>query len=229
MASSPAGGDPLTAWSAGFDAVLREESHDRGRRGARLACQAIVMALATNPPTPRDQLEETMHALLDHSQPGDVTAVYQAFRRDMMPMDAALELLAAFGALDDAKQPTLTPLGRWAWQRLRPASADGISAAELLAALACLDEFEAAALAEQWFESRPLADACDQLLQHAATTAPPQRISVVDLIVSLGEATTSAWQAALAVRQLPAPRSDRLPSSYPLQPRRTHGVQRRTP
>jgi hypothetical protein len=204
MASSPAGGDPLTAWSAGFDAVLREESHDPGRRGARLACQAVVMALATNPPTPRDQLEETTHALLDHSQPGDITAVYQAFRRGIMPVDGALEVLADFGALDDAQQPTLTPLGRWAWQRLRPASADGISAAELLAALASLDEYEAAALAKQWFESRPLADACDQLLQLAATTAPAQRISVVDLIASLGEVTTPAWRAALAVPNLGA-------------------------
>jgi hypothetical protein len=111
MASSPAGGDPLTAWSAGFDAVIREESQDRGRRGARLACQAVVMALATNPPTPRDQLEETTHALLDQSKPGDITAVYQAFRRGIMPVDAALEVLADFGVLDDTQQPTLTPLG----------------------------------------------------------------------------------------------------------------------
>jgi hypothetical protein len=69
------------------------------------------MALATNPPTPRDQLEETTHALLDQSKPGDITAVYQAFRRGIMPVDAALEVLADFGALDDTQQPTLTPLG----------------------------------------------------------------------------------------------------------------------
>jgi Plasmid pRiA4b ORF-3-like protein len=95
-------------------------------------------------------------------------------------------------------------LGRWAWQHLRPATADGISAAELLGALASLDKYEAAALAKQCFESRPLADACDQLLQLAATTAPAQRISVVDLIASLGEVTTSAWRAALAAPNLGA-------------------------
>ena len=95
----------------------------------------------------------------DHSQPGDVSAVYQAFRRDMMPVDAALQVLADLGAIDDPKQPTLTPLGRWARQRLRPASAEWVSAAELLTALASLDELEAAALAKQWFESRPLSGA----------------------------------------------------------------------
>jgi hypothetical protein len=73
-----------------------------------------------------------------------------------------------------------------------------------LAALASLDEFESAALAKQWFESRPLVDACDQLLQLGATTAPAQRISVVDLIASLGEGTTPAWRAALAVPNLGA-------------------------
>ncbi len=86
---------------AGLTAVLREESNDRSRRGARLACQAILTTLATDPPTPPDQLEKTMHALLDHSQPGDITAVYQAFRRGLMPVDAALQVLAAFGAVDN--------------------------------------------------------------------------------------------------------------------------------
>ncbi len=122
------GGDLLEIWSAGLTAVLREESHDLAQRGARLACQTILTALSTDPPTPPDQLEQTMHALLDHSQPGDITAVYQAFRRGLMPLDAALQVLAAFGAVDDTIRPTLTPLGRWAWQQLRPTNADAMSA-----------------------------------------------------------------------------------------------------
>jgi hypothetical protein len=70
----------------------------------------ILTALATDPHTPPEQLEETMHALLDHSRPGDIMAVYQAFRRSLMPVEAAPEVLADFGAIDDAIRPTLTPL-----------------------------------------------------------------------------------------------------------------------
>lgn len=212
VGGSAAGGDPLGVWSAGLAAVLREESHDRRRRGATVACRAVLVALATNPPTPREQLEENVHALLDYSELGDVTAVYQAFRRGMMPVDATLALLADFGAVDDASRPILTPLGRWAWQQLGPATTAGagmsdakhLSAAELLTALASVDEYEALALAKQWLADRPLTEGCAQLLEVAAAATPADRIAIVDVVASLGEGTLPVWRDALTVPNLGA-------------------------
>jgi Plasmid pRiA4b ORF-3-like protein len=209
VVDAPTGSDSLEIWEAGLDAVLRDESHDRRQAGARVACRAVLTALATDPPTPRDQLEETVHALLEYSDLGDATAVYQAFRRGIMPVDAALEVLADFGAVDNAHRATLTPLGRWAWQRLGPAAAgvsdaEHLSASDLLTALASGDEYEAFTLAKRWLVARPLADGCHQLLQAAAATTPAERIAIIDLIASLGEATTSVWRDALTVPNLGA-------------------------
>jgi hypothetical protein len=205
---SAASGDPLEVWSAGLAAVLREESHDRRRRGATLACATVLMALATDPPAPREQLEDAVHALLDHSRLGDITAMYEAFRRGIMPVDAALEVLAEFGAVDDANQPTLTPLGRRAWEQLRPAITGGLpdtehlSAGDVLAALTSVDESDAVALARSWFNDRPLAHGCRQLLEAAAGASAAERIAVVDLVASFGDVTVPVWRDALAVPNL---------------------------
>jgi hypothetical protein len=62
-------GEPLPVWLAGLEAVLREESHDRRRRGAAVVCRAVLMASATDPAPARDQLEDIVHELLGY---GDV-------------------------------------------------------------------------------------------------------------------------------------------------------------
>jgi hypothetical protein len=148
-----------------------------------------------------------MHALLRGAPAGDATAVYEAFRRDVMPVDAALEVLADFGAVDDADRPKLTPLGRWAWHQpgpfgAGPASAGQLSAGELLTVLATLDEYEGSTLGKQWFAGRPLADGCTQLLDAAADAGPVERVAAVDLVASFGEATLPVWRKAQAAPAL---------------------------
>ncbi|GEL20516.1 plasmid pRiA4b ORF-3 family protein [Pseudonocardia asaccharolytica] len=61
------------------------------------------------------ELEDVVHDVLgDRGYPETVT-VYQTFRRGVMPVPAAVELLAEFGAVDDR---VITPLGRWARRAL---------------------------------------------------------------------------------------------------------------
>jgi hypothetical protein len=145
-------------------------------------------------------LEEAVHGLLlKQADYGEADAVYQAFRRGVMPVDAALELLGQVGAVDGRGR--ITPLGGWMRERLvaeaPPPVSPELSAAELLARLVSLPEDEMWRQAGRWLSGREVATAAGELLAAAADAAPARRVAAVDVVAGLGEPAIPAWREAL--------------------------------
>jgi hypothetical protein len=199
VAETSAGGEPLDRWWAAVDAVMRAESHDDRVRGVSVLCRSLLAALDVQP-APED-LSDAVDDLLDDAGPGVVAAVYSAFRRGIMPVDAGLELLSEIGAIDDTGD--LTALGRWLRQRLEaefppPVSRD-LPAAALLDRLATLPGDEVWRQAPLWLLDRDLRKAAKELLSAASVAGPAQRLAAVDIVAGLDEsASVPAWRRALA-------------------------------
>jgi hypothetical protein len=198
--------DPLQVWLAGLDAVMRAESRDRRRCGAGVACRSVLSVLAADP-LPRERVEGAVHRLLERGDLAQASDMYDAFGRGQMPVDAALGVLAEFGAVDD--QGRLTPLGRWAEQQLRDGAGGPVTpelpAAVLLTRLAAAaDEDEGWALTKRWRGDRSAAEAAAELLRAAASATPVQRVAAVDAVAGLGEEALPAWRAALDLPELAA-------------------------
>src|SRR5260370_24196260 len=98
-------------------------------------------------------------------------------------------LLAGFGAVSgDADRPVITPLGRWAAQRLDealPGPADPeISAAELIAEVAESDDAaQRLQAASGWLERHHPRE----ILEAAESMPPLLRTLAADLVMALGE------------------------------------------
>jgi hypothetical protein len=199
-ADTSVGGELLDRWWAAVEAVMRAESHDDRVRGASVLCRSLLIALDAQPTPSPDDLSDAVDDLLDGAGPGDVTAVYSAFRRGVMPVDAGMELLSEIGAIDAAG--SLTALGRWLRQRLEaefppPVSRD-LSAAALLDRLALLPDDEVWRQAGRWLLDRDLRKAAEELLSAASVAGPAQRLVAVNVVAGLAEsASVPAWQRAL--------------------------------
>jgi hypothetical protein len=193
------GGVSVSGWLTALDAVLREESHDDRRQGAAVLCRTLLTVLATDPPTAAADVEETVYELLEHISHREAHAVFEAFRRGIMPVDAGLELLAEFGTVDDNGR--LTTLGRWAYEQFRdrtPAQIEpDLPARDVLARLAVLPEDEAWRQGLRWLADRDLGTAAQELLRAAATATPAERIAAVDLVTGFDDPLVSVWQAAV--------------------------------
>ncbi|MET7420396.1 plasmid pRiA4b ORF-3 family protein [Dactylosporangium sp. NPDC005555] len=196
-----AGGTPadaLESWWAALSAVLRVESHDREGEGASVLCRTLLAVLAKEPTV--GEIENRVHrSLLAEAEGWYVGAAHQAFRRGMTPVDAGVELLAEFGAVDAGLR--LTPLGRWADQRFaalvpEPVTAD-LAAADLLTRIAGRDERGVRDAARQWLAGRDVKKAVAEVLAVAESATPAERVAGVDLVGALGVAMRSAWRSAL--------------------------------
>jgi hypothetical protein len=192
-------GSPIELWLAGLDAVLRAESHDRRQRGAAVLIEVVLTVLAAEPSPARNELEDVVYHHLHAYDIEDAAAAYEAFRRGVMPVDAATAVLIEFGAVDDGMR--LTPLGHWALGQIRnrvprPVTVDQ-PAGELLAQLSPLSAEDAWRQAGKWLVGRPAMDAATQLLRAAACGSPVQRVTAVDLVVGLGDDALPAWRSAL--------------------------------
>ncbi|SNQ47876.1 conserved hypothetical protein [Frankia canadensis] len=118
--------DPLRVWLAGLDAVLLAESHDHRGRGGAAACRLVLAVLADHPSTRREDIESAVLRLLeDAGDLGVASAMFQAFRRGKTAVDAALGVLADFGAVDD--ETRLTPLGGRALEQLRDRAGEPVT------------------------------------------------------------------------------------------------------
>lgn len=117
VAAPPGDRDPAEFWLLGLGGVLREESNDTERIGATVLCRLVLLVLDTQATQTMRELEETVDRILEERDLAEVGAAYQAFRRGVMPVPAALELLVEFGAVDGSTL-MVTPLGRWARDRL---------------------------------------------------------------------------------------------------------------
>jgi hypothetical protein len=111
VAAPGSGEGPLDLWWIAVSAVLRAESHDDRREGAAVLCRVLLTVLAMQPPPSAADLEDVVHDLLHHIDHREASAVFEAFRRGVMPVDAGMELLGEIGAVDE--QGHITPLGRW--------------------------------------------------------------------------------------------------------------------
>jgi hypothetical protein len=91
---------------------------------------------------------------------------------------ACWTLLDAFGAV--AEGPEVTPLGRWAMQRLadsQPVMPENLTAAEMLACLAKFDQAQRRDLAWEWMAERDPEEAVREILRAAASMSPRMRWS----------------------------------------------------
>ncbi|QOC93462.1 plasmid pRiA4b ORF-3 family protein [Micromonospora craniellae] len=203
VAAAATDDDPVERWWTAVRAVLQAESHDDRGRGAPVLMRMLLTAM-TAEPAPGFDVSEAVHQLLHYSDVGDASAVYSAFRRGVMPVDAGLELLAEAGAVDDGGRPT--ELGRWMWKRLveewPPPLSPDVSAAQVLERLATLPDDEVWEQAGPWLAGRETGEAAAELLEAAATAPPAQRIVAVDMVVGLGDAALPAWQKAAEVSTL---------------------------
>jgi hypothetical protein len=204
VAEAAADDDPVHMWWTAVRAVLRAESHDDRGRGAPVLLRTLLTVMTAQLPPAVSDIAEAVHELLHYSAVGDASAVYSAFRRGVMPVDAGLEFLAEVGAVDGNGR--VTALGRWMWQRLveewpPPVSPDAPTAA-LLERLASLPGDEVWQHAGPWLAERETGKAAAELLEAAATALPAQRIAAVDVVAGLGESALPAWQQAAEIATL---------------------------
>jgi hypothetical protein len=191
--------DRLEAWWAALLAVLRSESHDRRGEGAVVLCRTLLTVLESEAPPAVDDLEDAVHERLRQHTDWQFSAVFEAFRRGVMPVEAGLEVLAEFGAVDATAR--LTPLGRWASRRFAAITPQLVSpdlpAAELLTRLASLPEQDGRQQAWRWLAGRDVGQAVSEVLAAAVEAKPAARVAGIDLVGGLGAAMRPVWQAAL--------------------------------
>ena len=111
------------------------------------------------------------------------------------------ERLASFGAIGGGE---VTPLGRWAAERLldklTEPEAEELTAAELIAYLADCDEDEQDEEAWAWLDAQPdPAEAARQLLTAGASMEPPLRWIAADVAGLLQEEALPVWREMTAV------------------------------
>jgi hypothetical protein len=212
--------DALQAWWTALLAVLREESHDRAGEGASVLCRTLLAVLAGDPVL-GDVDELVEERLIEEAGGRHVGAVYQAFRRGVMPVDAGAGLLLEFGAVDDSLR--VTALGRWANERFaalapQPVPAD-LPAAELLDRLAGMAQPDMWDVVRQWLAGRGVKQAATEVMAAAEHARPAARVAGIDLVGMLGEAMRPVWRSALK-RPMLAPHARSVLASWDSPDRR---------
>ena len=112
---------------------------------------------------------------------------------------ACWALLGAFGAV--AGGPVVTPLGRWAMERLadsQPVMPGNLTAAEMLVRLARFDQAQRRDLAWEWMAERDLEETAREILRAAASMSPRMRWLAADVAEEAGEEALPAWREALS-------------------------------
>jgi len=127
-------------------------------------------------------------------------AMRSPLRAGGSPLGGMMSLLTDFRAVTGkAGRPVITPLGRWAVQRLdkalpRPAGPD-ISAAELIAEVAEHDDpARRLKAASRWLEQHPPRE----ILEAAESMSPLRRTVAADLVEMLGDPAIPTWRAFTA-------------------------------
>jgi Plasmid pRiA4b ORF-3-like protein len=125
VAGTP-GEEPAAQWLGGVRALLRE------RIGAAVVCRVALGVLDSASGIDHCWFGRAFGDAVDRLPIAEQVAAYEAFRRGRQPETGALQLLVECGAVDQATL-AVTPLGRWALDRLAespapapaPARADG--------------------------------------------------------------------------------------------------------
>ncbi|MGO9782433.1 MAG: plasmid pRiA4b ORF-3 family protein, partial [Streptosporangiaceae bacterium] len=112
---------------------------------------------------------------------------------------ACWTLLNAFGAV--AEGPEVTPLGRWAMERLadsQPVIPENLTTAEMLARLAMFDQAQRRGLGWEWMAVRDPEETVREILRAAASMSPRMRWLAADVAEEAGEEALPAWREALS-------------------------------
>ena len=95
----------------------------------------------------------------------------------------------------------VTPLGRWAMERLsdsQPVMPGNLTAAEMLVRLARFDQAQRRDLAWEWMAERDLEETAREILRAAASMSPRMRWLAADVAEEAGEEALPAWREALS-------------------------------
>ncbi len=207
----------LAGWLAGLRAVCAAESYPQDEDSVRLLARALLVVLAGSDggPPGKDLWSAVSGALREvcdmhdkaYWEPVHAADRYYDLEAEN-PLAGLLTLLAGFGAITaDPGEPVITPLGRWAAQRIcadLPALADPrLSAAELITEFARFaDEEEQWHVAWGWLAERDPADAARDILTAAEQVSPLLRSRAVSVAERLGGDALPAWQELAAARCL---------------------------
>lgn len=97
-------------------------------------------------------------------------------------------MLNAFGVV--AEGPQVTPLGRWAMQRLADSQSvmpENLTAAEMLARLAKFDQAQRRDLVWEWMAERDPEETVPEILRAVASMSPRVRWLAADVAEEAGE------------------------------------------
>lgn len=183
------------------------ESYPQDEDSVRLLARSLLMALddAASPgralwPAVRKAVDEVCEVHdKSHWEPLHAADRYRELESDD-PTAGLVTLLAGFGAAAAGPGgPTITPLGRWAAQRIcadLPALASPrLTAAELITEFARFaDEEQQWHVAWGWLAERDPAHAARDILTAAQQMSPLQRLRAVSVAERLGDNALPAWR-----------------------------------
>ncbi|HET9974189.1 MAG TPA: hypothetical protein VFQ68_38560 [Streptosporangiaceae bacterium] len=128
---------------------------------------------------------------------GGMSALSRGFLADQM--ESLLGLLTEFGAVTAEREPTVTPLGAWAMERLDadlPRAVDpGAEAAEAITAVAMAAAADRWYIAQGWLGSRKPADAVRELLETADPLPAWLRDAAATMAAMTEEDGLRGWHA----------------------------------
>ncbi len=209
----------LDGWLAGLTAVCAAESYPQDEDSVRFLVLAMLTALAANGPARRpgglwDRVHTTLYALceaygMEFRGPLDAASRYweagdgqlAVSLADFQRLDGLVKLLAEFGMVSGGvSRPVVTPLGRWALERLRdglvgPAD-PSLTAAELIVEAVPVrgDAGQLDLVVSDWLSQRDPVEAARELLAAASQLRALGRSVAVGLVQRLGEKAQPAWR-----------------------------------
>jgi hypothetical protein len=201
----PADAALLDAWLAGLRAMAQaaaEPGREDGLTGVLAFALALLRVLEQEEvPAGSELWRAVRDESVDLYEAYDLAVVPFAAMRPAgpageSPLGAIVAMLYSFGAVTGrAGRPVITPLGRWAAQRLDealPGAADPeISAAELIAEVAEHDgRAQRLEAASGWLELHHPRE----ILEAAESMPPLLRTVAADLVMALGEDAIPAWR-----------------------------------
>jgi len=205
--------ESLAGWLAGLRAVCAAESYPQDEDSVRLLARALLMVLAgADAASPGRGLWPAVCKAVDevcemhdksYWEPLHAADRYRELESDD-PTAGLVTLLAGFGAAAAGPGgPTITPLGRWAAQRIcadLPALASPrLTAAELITEFARFAEEEQQwHVAWGWLAERDPAHAARDILTAAEQVSPLQRLRAVGVAERLGDNALPAWRELAA-------------------------------
>ena len=195
-------------WLAALATVFARALPEADEAEAIMVVRVMLTALATDPPAPFADMWHRAREALDVEDSDAAYWFHTGWVGRADPL-AALDPLIELGAVvRHGSDVSITPLGHWASEQMqarlpKPITAD-LSAAEVLARLADIEQGERWRAAHTWLGDRAPLHAARDLLHAADAATPAQRIAAVDLVYSLESPADAVWDEVTALPNLAA-------------------------